>query len=184
MQNEQILAEKNPQKSQIPIWFTTFRVAEDHRYLHIFYRYMQLMTESIFTGLQSLSAIAIGRGNVFILNHKSTYYSNLGEWTQQHSSSWICHQLGAVLPRQKAEDWGFGHLWCRQPLLSLLEAKTTGVKGHQGMVNNNAPHPLTWNLERRNEEMAKFEMFCWARESIFNIELTCPPRAPSEHMTT
>jgi len=93
--------------------------------------------------LQSLSAITITRGNVFIWNRESTYYSNLGEWTQQRSSSWICRQLGAVLPCQKAKDWGFGHLWCRQPSLSLLEAKMTGVKGHQGMVNNNAPHPLT-----------------------------------------
>ena len=74
---------------------------------------------------------------------------------------------------------GFGHLWCWQPSLSLLEAKMTGVKRHQGMVNNHAPHLLSWNLERKNEEMAKFEMFCWAHESIFNIELMCPPQSYS-----
>jgi len=107
--------------------------------------------------LQSLSAISTACGNVSILNFKSII--ELGEWTPQCSSSQICCQLGAVLPCQMAKDWGFSHLWCRQPSLSLLEAKMTGVKRYQGMANNHAPHLLTWNLERRNEEMVKFEMF-------------------------
>jgi len=43
--------------------------------------------------------------------------------------------------------YGFGHLWCPQPLLSLFDqAKMIGVRRHQRIGND---HVQTWNLEKR-----------------------------------